>query len=188
MRANERASAMRVNAPRCARIASASRASREVSTAARTRVRIMDADEPSTSADAMAACEDADARGAWRARDVRRFARARAVTRTCVGAYDGQSGDLVGWACAAGDGVMVATIERVCVRRDRRGVGLGRRLVRALGRELFRREIYDVGVRVPDALRGFFETCDFDEDGSTYMRWVDDVAASGDVADDLVVG
>ena len=167
---------------RVAVVVRASSRPRATTASSRTRVRVMDADEPAMRADAMAACEDAWRRDAWRASDVRRFARASAVTRTCVGAYDGTSGELVGWACAAGDGACAATIERVCVRWDRRGAGVGSRLVRALGRELFRREIYDVGARVPEALGGFFAACDFGEDGSTHMRWV-----NGDGADDGVV-
>jgi hypothetical protein len=46
---------------------------------------------------------------------------------------------------------------------------VGGAIVRALGETLREREIYDVGVRAPRRLVGFFEALNYDEDESTHM-------------------
>ena len=60
---------------------------------------------------------------------------------------------VIGYALCATDGAMVATIERVCVRGDRRRRGVGAGLLKALGRAFYAREIYDVGCAVPEGIR-----------------------------------
>ncbi|OUS48929.1 hypothetical protein BE221DRAFT_171110, partial [Ostreococcus tauri] len=128
-------------------------------------------------------------RGAWtRIGDggVRRRARSRGVgrafdrtlragggaARAVVGAYDGRDGTLVGWACASSDGATVATIDRVCVRRDRRRRGVGTALVVLLGKVLFEREIYDVCAATPRTLgETLFSDAGFEDDASVYMRY-----------------
>ena len=106
----------------------------------------------------MAACEGAIERGEWDARAIERVVRAPRAQRAIAGAWDEtRGGELVGYAVCVGDGTLVATIERVCVREDMRGRGIGRGLVHALGEKMFEREIYDVGVRAPEALVGFFD-------------------------------
>ena len=78
---------------------------------------------------------------------------------------------LVGFAHAATDGAMVATVDVVVVREDARGAGVGEKLVRRLGEELCARDIYDVGVRAPRERRAFFARCGFgpDAEGATLM-------------------
>ena len=98
----------------------------------------------------MAACEGAIERGGWDAGAIERVVRAPRAQRAIAGAWDEtRGGELVGYAVCVGDGTLVATIERVCVREDMRGRGIGRGLVHALGEKMFEREIYDVGVRAP---------------------------------------
>ena len=43
--------------------------------------------------------------------------------------------------------------------------------VHALGEKMFEREIYDVGVRAPEALVGFFDSLNYDDDGSVCMHF-----------------
>jgi hypothetical protein len=50
---------------------------------------------------------------------------------------------------------------------------VGGAIVRALGETLRAREIYDVGVRAPRRLVGFFEALNYDEDESTHMIYRD---------------
>jgi|MDSW01.2.fsa_nt_gb GNAT superfamily N-acetyltransferase len=118
--------------------------------------------------DAMAACEDARA-STWDARAIERAIAAPEAQRTFAGAFARESGALVGYAACASDGAFVATVERVCVREEWRGRGVGGAIVRALGETLREREIYDVGVRAPRRLVGFFEALNYDEDESTHM-------------------
>jgi len=124
---------------------------------------------------AMATCEDlgsiVDERALTRALE----APERQIVFVCArGASDGE---VRAYAYAASDGAMVATIERVCVRESDRGKGLGRAVMRALGEELGRRGIYDVGARVPSETRGFFERANYDDDetGAVLMRFERDL-------------
>ena len=143
-----------------------------------------DARLPSTT-DALWACEseDEETKGddasAWTRE---RLARALKAPRTqCVivcayaggGAGAAELGELIGYALSASDDAMVATIERVCVKKSRRRRGVGGRLVREMGRALYARRIYDVGCKVPDELEGFFiaQNYDEDEDGCVHMRF-----------------
>lgn len=120
----------------------------------------------------MAACEGAIERGGWDAGAIERVVRAPRAQRAIAGAWDEtRGGELVGYAVCVGDGTLVATIERVCVREDMRGRGIGRGLVHALGEKMFEREIYDVGVRAPEALVGFFDSLNYDDDDSVCMRF-----------------
>ena len=124
---------------------------------------------------AMVACEGARNGGGWDVRAIERVVRAPRAQRAIAGAWDEtRGGELVGYAVCVGDGTLVATIERVCVREDMRGRGIGRGLVHALGESMFEREIYDVGVRAPEALVEFFDSLNYDDDGSVYMRFEGD--------------
>ena len=135
-------------------------------------VRTVDADAVGGLASAMAACEDARDGAAWDARAIERYARGGVAALAVVGAYDGRDGTLVGWACASSDGATVATIDRVCVRRDRRRRGVGTALVVLLGKVLFEREIYDVCAATPRALgETLFSDAGFEDDASVYMRY-----------------
>ena len=103
---------------------------------------------------------------------IEHFEHAVRIDPDIVGAWDEtRGGELVGYAVCVGDGTLVATIERVCVREDMRGRGIGRGLVHALGEKMFEREIYDVGVRAPEALVGFFDSLNYDDDDSVCMRF-----------------
>lgn len=78
---------------------------------------------------------------------------------------------LVGFAHAATDGAMVATVDIVVVHPSHRAKGLGRKLVKRLADELRYREIFDIGVRAPTDLAGFFAACNFgpDAEGAVLM-------------------
>ena len=78
---------------------------------------------------------------------------------------------LVGFAQAATDGAMVATVDCVVVDERYRRTGLGGKLVKRLGDELRYREIFDIGVRAPNEHQGFFEACNFgpDAEGAVLM-------------------
>ena len=78
---------------------------------------------------------------------------------------------LVGFAQAATDGAMVATVDCVVVDERYRRTGLGQKLVKRLGDELRYREIFDIGVRAPNEHQGFFEACNFgpDAEGAVLM-------------------
>tara|TARA_B100000401_G_scaffold401714_1_gene314197 strand:- start:105 stop:866 length:762 start_codon:yes stop_codon:yes gene_type:complete len=78
---------------------------------------------------------------------------------------------LVGFAHAATDGAMVATVDIVVVHPRFRANGLGRKLVKRLADELRYREIFDIGVRAPTRLAGFFAACNFgpDAEGAVLM-------------------
>ena len=69
------------------------------------------------------------------------------------GDVDGKS--LVGFARAATDGSMVATVDEVVVDARFRNAGIGVRLLGKLAATLRAREVYDVGARVPAARRSF---------------------------------
>ena len=79
---------------------------------------------------------------------------------------------LIGFARAATDGSMVATIDEVTVSNQYRNRGVGTRLITKIASELRVREIYDVGARVPGASKTFFEKCGFkpDVEGAVLMR------------------
>ena len=70
----------------------------------------------------------------------------------------------MGFAHAATDGAMVATVDIVVVHPRFRANGLGRKLVKRLADELRYREIFDIGVRAPTRLAGFFAACNFGPD------------------------
>ena len=93
------------------------------------------------------------------------------------GDVDGKS--LVGFARAATDGSMVATVDEIAVDARFRNAGVGVRLLEKLAATLRAREIYDVGARVPAARRSFFETCGFgpDAEGAVLMALPADAAA-----------
>ena len=93
------------------------------------------------------------------------------------GDIDGKS--LVGFARAATDGSMVATVDEIAVDARFRNAGVGVRLLEKLAATLRAREIYDVGARVPAARRSFFETCGFgpDAEGAVLMALPADAAA-----------
>ena len=78
---------------------------------------------------------------------------------------------LIGFAQAATDGAMVATVDCVVVDERYRRTGLGQKLVKRLGDELRYREIFDIGVRAPNEHQGFFEACNFgpDAEGAVLM-------------------
>ena len=78
---------------------------------------------------------------------------------------------LVGFAQAATDGAMVATVDCVVVDERYRRTGLGGKLVKRLRDELRYREIFDIGVRAPNEHQGFFEACNFgpDAEGAVLM-------------------
>mgnify|MGYP002852073634 FL=1 len=78
---------------------------------------------------------------------------------------------LIGFAQAATDGAMVATVDCVVVDERYRRTGLGGKLVKRLGDELRYREIFDIGVRAPNEHQGFFEACNFgpDAEGAVLM-------------------
>ena len=93
------------------------------------------------------------------------------------GDVDGKS--LVGFARAATDGSMVATVDEVVVDARFRNAGIGVRLLGKLAATLRAREVYDVGARVPAARRSFFETCGFgpDAEGAVLMALPAEAAA-----------
>jgi len=78
---------------------------------------------------------------------------------------------LVGFAHAATDGAMVATVDFVVVHPRFRANGLGRKLMKRLADELRYREIFDIGVRAPPTHAGFFAACNFgpDAEGAVLM-------------------
>ena len=95
-------------------------------------------------------------------------------------AGDGDVGgkSLVGFARAATDGSMVATVDEVVVDARFRNAGIGVRLLGKLAATLRAREVYDVGARVP-AARDLFETCGFgpDAEGAVLMALPAEAAA-----------
>ena len=93
------------------------------------------------------------------------------------GDVDGKS--LVGFARAATDGSMVATVDEIAVDARFRNAGVGARLLGKLAATLRAREVYDVGARVPAARRSFFETCGFgpDAEGAVLMALPAEAAA-----------
>jgi GNAT superfamily N-acetyltransferase len=95
-----------------------------------------------------------------------------------AGDGDVEGKTLIGYARAATDGSMVATVDEVVVDRKFRNRGVGRRLLSKLGDELRLREIYDVGARVPDVSRNFFRQCGFapDPEDSVLMALPEEVA------------
>ena len=93
---------------------------------------------------------------------------------------------LVGFAHAATDGAMVATVDFVVVHPSFRANGLGRKLVKRLADELRYREIFDIGVRAPPRLAGFFAACDFgpDAEGAVLMSLpLEAIGAAGERKD-----
>jgi N-acetylglutamate synthase-like GNAT family acetyltransferase len=92
------------------------------------------------------------------------------------GDVDGKA--LVGYARAATDGSMVATVDEICVDNRFRDAGVGARLMEKLAFALRSREIYDVGARVPEASRTFFKKCGFgpDAEGAVLMALPAEVA------------
>ena len=92
------------------------------------------------------------------------------------GDVDGKA--LVGYARAATDGSMVATVDEICVDKRFRDQGVGARLMEKLAFALRSREIYDVGARVPEASRTFFKKCGFgpDAEGAVLMSLPAEVA------------
>ena len=89
---------------------------------------------------------------------------------------------LVGFAHAATDGAMVATVDIVVVHPRFRANGLGRKLVKRLADELRYREIFDIGVRAPTRLAGFFAACNFgpDAEGAVLMSLPLEAIGGGD--------
>ncbi|GLC72548.1 hypothetical protein PLESTF_001263600 [Pleodorina starrii] len=81
---------------------------------------------------------------------------------------------LIGFARAAGDNSLVATIYDVAVHPAVRGQGIGRRLVKLLVQQVQSRSVYDIGAVTPAATVGFWERCSFDDDreGSTFMTFM----------------
>ena len=92
------------------------------------------------------------------------------------GDVDGKS--LVGFARAATDGSMVATVDEIAVDARFRNAGVGVRLLEKLAATLRAREIYDVGARVPEASRTFFAKRGFgpDAEGAVLMALPAEVA------------
>ena len=93
------------------------------------------------------------------------------------GDVDGKS--LVGFARAATDGSMVATVDEIAVDARFRNAGVGARLLGKLAASLRSREIYDIGARVPAARRSFFESRGFgpDAEGAVLMALPAEAAA-----------
>jgi GNAT superfamily N-acetyltransferase len=72
---------------------------------------------------------------------------------------------LVGFARAAGDGALVATLHDVAVLPEARRRGVGTRLVARLARQLAARGMTDIGALVPTAAaEAFFEAAAFGDD------------------------
>lgn len=104
-----------------------------------------------------------------------------------AGEGDVEGKKLVGYARAATDGSMVATVDDVVVDTKYRKRGIGRRLVSKLYAELRNREIYDVGARVPESAEKFFSKNGFgpDVEGAVLMRLSSDTVETnyGDAFD-----
>lgn len=79
---------------------------------------------------------------------------------------------LVGFAAAAGDRSLVATLSCVAVAPSERRRGLGRRLVTSLLGQLRSQGVADIGLVAPESSRAFFEACSFapDSGGAVYMK------------------
>lgn len=78
---------------------------------------------------------------------------------------------LVGFVRAVSDASLVATLHDLAVIPDLQGLGLGRKLLEQVTKELSRKGIIDVGVLAPQHSERFFERCRFGDDteGSTPM-------------------
>ncbi len=137
------------------------------------RLEVLTREEAAASVDGLAACEDDDS--AWSAERLRRATSATRAEVVVVRAREDTT--VIGYALCATDGAMVATIERVCVRWDRRRRGVGAGLLKALSRAFYAREIYDVGCAVPEELVDYFESQEYDEDedGCVLMRFKGEV-------------
>lgn len=83
-----------------------------------------------------------------------------------VSAHGGD--ELIGFARAFGDGVYRAVIEDVVVHADRRGAGVGRRLVSLLLEQIA--EVEEVILFCVPAREGFYEAHGFERHGVTGMR------------------
>ena len=145
----------------------------------RVRFEVLTREEAEASVDDMARCEDDDS--AWTRERLRRATSATRAEVVVMLAREDTTG--IGYALCATDGAMVATIERVCVRGDRRRRGVGAGLLKALGRAFYAREIYDVGCAVPEELVDYFENQEYDEDedGCVLMRFKGEVPKTSDL-------
>jgi len=71
---------------------------------------------------------------------------------------------LVGFARAAGDYSLVATVHDVAIHPDLRGLGVGARLMKKIVTQVNQAEVGDVGLVAPSEVRPFFRGCSFDLD------------------------
>eukprot|EP00878_Enallax_costatus_P028381 GHUV01030654.1.p1 GENE.GHUV01030654.1~~GHUV01030654.1.p1 ORF type:complete len:143 (+),score=28.24 GHUV01030654.1:679-1107(+) len=71
---------------------------------------------------------------------------------------------LVGFARAAGDLSLVATIHDVLVHPEMQGYGLGSVMLRRLLNQIANQGVYDVGLVTPTQLQSFFYSCSFELD------------------------
>ena len=145
----------------------------------RVRFEVLTRKEAEGSVDDLARCEDDDS--AWTRERLRRATSATRAEVVVMLAREDTT--VIGYALCATDGAMVATIERVCVRGDRRRRGVGAGLLKALGRAFYAREIYDVGCAVPEELVDYFENQEYDEDedGCVLMRFKGEVTTTSDL-------
>ncbi|GBF94491.1 hypothetical protein Rsub_07025 [Raphidocelis subcapitata] len=71
---------------------------------------------------------------------------------------------LVGFARAAGDYSLVATVLEVAVHPDLRGMGIGAKLLKRIVNQVCASDVGDIGLVAPSELRPFFQGCSFDLD------------------------
>lgn len=71
---------------------------------------------------------------------------------------------LVGFARAAGDYSLVATVHDLAIHPDLRGFGIGARLIKKVVTQVCAADVNDVGLVAPSELQPFFRGCSFELD------------------------